>query len=124
VDMAIAAEHKLPVVMVSGDDKTVAEAEEWLPQVVTCETKKGTGWQSADLLPFEVSHLLIRKRTGEALALRKEMPLLHVAYPATLRWDYLPKGSLRTHDPDFKPCKNPRRVEKTGDSVEILLIGK
>jgi hypothetical protein len=37
---------------------------------------------------------------------------------------YLPAGSLRTHDPAFKPVDNPRRVEKTGDSVEVLLIGK
>jgi D-amino peptidase len=124
VDMAVAAEHKLPVVMVSGDDKTAAEAKEWLPQVVTCETKKGTGWQSADLVPVEASHRLIRKRTAEALSLRKEMPLLQVTYPATLRWDYLPKDSLRTHNPAFKPVASPRRVEKTGVSVEQLLLGK
>jgi D-aminopeptidase len=51
---AILAEHKVPVVMVSGDDKVCAEAREWIPGVVTCETKKGTGPQSAELVPLEV----------------------------------------------------------------------
>jgi D-amino peptidase len=31
VDAAIAAEHKVPVVMVAGDDKTCAEARAWIP---------------------------------------------------------------------------------------------
>ena len=48
-----AAEYHLPVVMVAGDDKTCAEARSWIPGVVTCQTKKGTGPQSADLVPLE-----------------------------------------------------------------------
>jgi D-amino peptidase len=122
VDAAIAAEHKVPVVLVTGDDKTVAEAQAWLPQVTVCETKKGTGWQSADLVPLEQARLALRRKTAASLTRRKEMPLLTVAYPATLRWDYLPAGSLRTHNPAFKPVPNPRRVEKTGGSVERLLV--
>jgi D-amino peptidase len=124
VDAAIAAEHKVPVVLVSGDDKTVAEARAWLPQAAVCETKKGTGRQSADLVPVEQAHLLIRQKTAEAVRCRKAMPLLAVTYPVTLRWDYLPKDSLRTHNPAFKPVPAPRRVEKTGESVERLLLGK
>jgi D-amino peptidase len=124
VDAAIAAEHKVPVVMVSGDDTVAAEAAAWIPGVVTCEVKKGTGPQSADVNPPETAHDLIRRKTAEALARRKEIRLVETRIPATLRWDYLPKGSLRTHDPAFKPVADPRRVEKTGDSVETLLVGK
>ncbi|MEI7807559.1 MAG: M55 family metallopeptidase [Verrucomicrobiota bacterium] len=124
VDMAIAAEHRVPVVMVSGDDKTVAEAKAWLPQVYVSGTKQGTGWQSADLVPVEQARKLIRQTTEAALLHRKEIPLLKISYPATLRRDYLPTGSLRTHNPAFQPVPNPRRVEKTGDSVEKLLLGK
>lgn len=123
VDAAVAAEHKVPVVMVSGDDKTVAEAREWLPDAVTCEVKKGTGPQGAELVPLEQARGLIRQKTREALARRKAMRLLQVSYPATLRWDYLPKGSLRTYDPAFKPAAEPRRVERAGASVEQLLLG-
>jgi D-amino peptidase len=124
VDAAIAAEHKVPVVMVSGDDKACAEAQAWLPGVVTCQTKKGTGPQSADLVPVEESRRLITQKTKEALAKRTEIGPIKTDYPATLRRDYLPKGSLRTHNPAFKPVDNPKRVEKSGDSVEVLLIGK
>ena len=124
VDAAIAAEHNVPVVMVSGDDKACAEARDWLPGVVTCQTKVGTGPQSADLLPLEQSHHLITQKTKEAIAKRKEITPIKIDYPATIRWDYLPKGSPRTHNPEFKPVDNPRRVEKTGDSVETLLINR
>jgi D-amino peptidase len=124
VDAAIAAEYKVPVVMVSGDDKTCAEAQSWIPGVVTCQTKKGTGPQSADLLPLAESRRLITQKTKEALAKRNEIRPSKVDHPATMRWDYLPKGSLRTHNPSFKPFDNPRRVERTGDSVEALLLGK
>jgi len=124
VDAAIAAEHNVPVVMVSGDDKCCAEARSWIPGVVTCQTKVGTGPQSADLLPLDESRRLITQQTKEAVAKRNEIRLLKIDYPATIRWDYLPKGSLRTHNPEFKPVENPRRVEKTGESVETLLIGK
>jgi D-amino peptidase len=124
VDAAIAAEHKVPVVMVSGDDKVAAEARAWIPGVVACEVKKGTGPQSADVLPPETARDRIRQKTTEALARRREIKPIEVAYPVTLRWDYLPKGSLRTHHPEFKPVADPRRVEKTGDSVEKLLVGR
>lgn len=124
VDAAIAAEHKMPIVMVAGDDKTCAEAKAWIPGVVTCQTKKGTGPQSADPLPLEESRRLITEKTKEAVSKRTEIRPIKIEYPATLRWDYLPKGSLRTHNPAFKPVDNPRRVEKTGDSVEKLLLGK
>jgi len=124
VDAAIAAEHKVPVVMVAGDDKTCAEAAAWIPGVVTCQTKTGTGPQSAAVLPVEESRRLITQKTQEALARRSQIAPLRVDYPATLRWDYLPQGSLRTHNPAFKPVADPRRVEKTGDSVERLLLGK
>ena len=124
LDAAIAAEHKVPVVMVSGDDKAVAEARDWIPGVVTCQTKTSTGPQSTELIPLEQARRMIREKAEEAVRRRKEMKPLAVAYPATLRRDYLPKGSLRTYDPAFKPVADPRRVEKTGDSVEALYYNK
>lgn len=124
VDAAIAAEHNVPIVMVSGDDKCCAEARDWLPDVVTCQTKVGTGPQSADVLPLGESLRLITEKTKEALAKRKEIRPIKIEYPATIRWDYLPKGSPRTHNPAFKPFDDPRRVEKTGESVEVLLLNR
>jgi len=124
VDAAIAAEHKVPVVMVSGCDKVAAEARDWIPGAVTCQTKRSTGPQSADCLPLDAARRLIREKTVEALRRRKEIPLVKVQYPVTMRWDYLPKGALRTYDPAFKPAPDPRRVVVTGDSVERLFFSK
>ena len=123
VDMAIAAEHKVPVVLVVGDEQTMAEAKAWLPEVGLCATKRGTSTQSAVLIPVEQSHRNIQAATEAALRQRTEIPCLKISYPATLRWDYLPPGSLRVHNPDFRPVAHPRRVEKTGPSVEQLLLG-
>jgi len=123
LDAVIAAEHKVPVVMVSGCDKALAEARGWIPGVVTCQTKRSTGVQSAELVPVDESRRLIRAKTEEAVRRREEIPRVVVKYPATLRRDYLPKGSLRTYDPQFvKPSAEPRRLEKSGDSVEALFL--
>jgi D-amino peptidase len=124
VDAAIAAEHKVPVVMVSGDAQTAAEARDWLPGVAVCEVKKGTGPQSAELVPLAAARALIAEKSEASVRGRSGASRLEVSYPATLRWDYLPEGSLRTHNPAFRPVDHPRRVEKTGDSVEKLLVGR
>ena len=122
VDAAVAAEHGVPVVMVSGCDRALAEAREWIPGVVTCQTKKSTGTQSAECLPLDDARRLIREKTREAVGCRKAIRPIQVSYPATLRRDYLPKDSLRTYDPAFKPVAAPRRVEKTSTSVEHLFF--
>lgn len=124
LDAAMAAEHGVPVVMVSGCDKVAAEAREWIPGVVTCAVKTSTGPQGAECLPLDEARRLIREKTEEAVRRRREIRLVEVAHPATLRRDYLSKESLRTYDPAFKPTENPRRTEKTGPSVERLFLGK
>ncbi|MCX7819512.1 MAG: M55 family metallopeptidase [Kiritimatiellae bacterium] len=123
VDAAIAAEYGVPVVLVTGDDKTCAEARAWIPGVVVCETKRGTGPQSAEPLPAEVSRRRIREATIEALRKRREIPLIRIEYPATLTRELLPPGSRRTHDPAFVPVPNPQVEERTGERVETLLLG-
>ena len=122
VDAAIAAEHGIPVVMVSGCDKALAEAREWIPGVVTCQTKKSTGTQSAECLPLDEARRLIREKTQEAVGRRQAIHPIQVSYPVTLRRDYLPHDSLRTYDPAFKPVAASRRVEKTATSVEHLFF--
>ena len=121
---AVAAERKVPVVMVSGDDKVAAEAREWIPGVVTCETKKATGPQCAELVPLADSRRMIREKTEAALRRRNEIGCVGVSHPVTMRWEYLPKGHVRTYDPAFRPVENPRCVEKTGASVEKLHLAK
>ncbi|MBU4459679.1 MAG: M55 family metallopeptidase, partial [Verrucomicrobia bacterium] len=108
----------------AGDDKVVAETKAWIRGALTCQTKTGTGWQSAEVLPAAESRARIAATTEEALRRRKEIRPVVPSGPQTLEWDYLPKGSLRTHNPAFVPVASPRRVTKTGDSVERLLLDK
>lgn len=73
VDAAIAGEHGVPVIMVSGDDKLCAEAKRFLPDVVTAQVKKGLSTQGAVLLPPEKAHRLIHDKAMEAV---KKLPLI------------------------------------------------
>ncbi len=125
VDAIIAGEHKIPVVMVSGDDKATKEAKEWIPGVVTCQVKTGTSYQTGKCLPLDKSLALIKKKTTEALSKRNSIKLTTTNYPATMRWEYIPKDYPRVYSDEFKPVANPKTKEKTSEnSVEQLLISK
>lgn len=123
IDAAIAAEHKIPVILVTGDDKTCREAQEWIPGVVTCQVKKATSTLSGVCLPLEKSHRLIARKTKLALARHQSINLIKVDYPVTLRWDYIPAGTPRVYAPEFVRFADPRHKEITADSVEKLLVG-
>ena len=125
MDAIIAAEHKVPVVLVQGADDACAEAREWIPGVVTCQSKKSTTVQSGKCLSVKKSHRRLARATKRALALRKTIPMVTPKYPATLRTEMVPKGSVRTHDPAYVRHPNPRFKDKTSNtSVEELLVGK
>ncbi len=78
VDAAIAAERGVPVVLVIGDDKTLAEAAEWVPGALGCETKSrpsgppGEGGRpatpggspSAMLVPMHLPRVVVRLKAG------------------------------------------------------------
>jgi D-amino peptidase len=123
VDAAIAAEHKIPVVMVSGDDKACAEAEEWIPGIVTCQVKTASSASSGICLPLNEAHALIASKTKEALTKRKSIPLIKVNYPANMKWEYIPKDSPRVYASEFKPFPDPKTKELTSGSVEKMLLG-
>jgi D-amino peptidase len=125
IDACIASEHHVPVVMVSGDDKTMKEAKEWIPGVVTCQVKKGTSHLSGKCLTLGKSHNLIRKKTIQALKERHSIKPVQVNYPATIRWEYLPSGHPRVYDPKFIPVIDPRSEESSSEnSIEKILLGK
>jgi len=124
IDSRIAGEHHVPVVMVSGDDKTMKEAKEWIPGVVTCQTKKGTSHLSGKCLTLKQSHNLIKKKTVQALKKRHSIKPVKANYPATIRREFIPNGHPRVYDPKFIPVIDPRFVEKSSEnSIEQILLG-
>lgn len=68
LDAAIFGQFGVPVVLVSGDDKTCREAESLLPHVVTVETKTGWGRHTALTLAPQAARELIRRQVREALS--------------------------------------------------------
>ena len=125
LDALIAAEHKVPVVMVQGADDACREAREWIPGVVTCQSKKSITTQSGKCLSAEKSHKLLARKTKAALAKRTRVALLRPEYPAVLRTEKVAKGSVRTFDPAYVRNPNPEVVEKiSSGSVEELLVGR
>lgn len=123
IDALIAAEHRVPVVLVIGADDACREAEEWIPGVVTCQTKKSITTQSGKCLPAKRSHARIARKTREALAKRHTIPMVTPVYPATLRTELVPKGGGRVFFPDYVRDPNPRIREKSGNNIERLLLG-
>ena len=123
IHATIAGEHQVPVVMISGDDKTMKEAKEWIPQAVTCQVKKGTSHLSGKCLSLNKSHNLITKKTVQALRKRGSIKPVKADYPVTIRWEYLPEGHTRVYYPGFVPVTNPRSKEKSSEnSVERLFL--
>ena len=124
VDASIAGEYNIPVVMVTGDDKTMKEAKDWIPGVVTCQVKKGTSHLTGKCLTHKQSLDLITKKTVKALKKRHSIKPVKATYPATIRWEYLPGGHPRVYDPKFTPVDNPRSTEKSSEnSIEQILVG-
>lgn len=68
IDSAILSDMNIPIIMVSGDDKTCREAEDLIPGVVTVEVKKGTDRNGAMLLPLEKAQKVIYNKTLEAIS--------------------------------------------------------
>lgn len=125
MDALIAAEHKVPVVMVSGADDACREAKEWISGVVVCQVKRSTTTQSGVCLSPKKSHKLIARQVKKALAKRDDIAMVVPQYPAVLRREHISEGSVRAYHPDYRRNPNPRITEKVSESsIEQLIVGK
>ena len=90
----VAGEHNVPVIMVSGDDKTCAEAAEWLPCAVTCQVKKGFSCHGARIPAPAKALVLITSSAEEAVKKAKDCPLLLAGSPVTMRLELVSRQNL------------------------------
>lgn len=119
IDAAIAGDLGIPTILVTGDDKTCLEAEDWIPGVVTCQVKKGFSTQGARLISLEKAHALIEEKTMEAIRKISQIPPLVVNKPAILRIENLER--LRIPDnPAYKRI-DARTYEITQPTVNLAL---
>ena len=121
IDAAIAAEHNVPVLMVSGDDKACKEAILWLPHIRACEVKRSYATQGTRLLAPSVAHKRIQEAAFDAVKNYQRAKLMKVDYPASLRTEYIERVTPPYRLDDR--LVDGRTVERTGDSIEKLLLG-
>lgn len=122
VDAAIAGEYGVPVMMVSGDDKVCAEAEQLLPDVVTAEVKKGLSCFGAQLLPPEKAHKLIHDKAMEAVQKLHTLKPYRIAAPVECRMEMVERNRLpKTLAKPYIRVVDGRTFELTADSVEQAL---
>ena len=120
IDAAIAAEHKVPVILVTGDDKACKEAVLWIKNVRACQVKTSYSSQGTRLIIPAAAHELIREMTVDAIKGRRRVKPIKVEYPATLRYEMVERNAVPASD----KCTviDGRTWEITGDSVEALLV--
>ena len=118
IDTAIAGEHGIPVIMTSGCDKLCAEAENFLPQVVTCQVKRSVSCQSAILLAPEDAGKLLRSKTAEAIEKLKAGAMTPYRNPetVTIRTEFIER-----QEPHFGLVAD-RTTERSGTSVERVFL--
>ena len=120
IDAYIAGEHNVPVIMVSGDDKTCAEAAEWLPHAVTCQVKKGFSCNGARMPSFEKTRALIADCAEKAVRKAKECPVLKPEIPVIFKLEQVSRSSMPVN-PAYRHL-DARTWELTAESVERALF--
>jgi D-amino peptidase len=122
IDAAIAGENGVPTIMVSGDDKACAEAEEFLPGVLTACVKFGHAVEGGRLLPADRAHKLIRETATLAVQKAGAIEPCVVEPPVTARLEKVSRGSVPVHgEKPYVKVIDGRTYEVTADSVEQAL---
>ena len=124
IDAGILGDMGIPVIMVSGDDKTCLEAREFLPDVVTAEVKRGFDCMGGLLLPPERAEAVIRDSVAEAISKIKTMKPVVFEKPVTVRFERTERTPLsRPHAKPFMNIIDGRTYTVTADGVEEAFVG-
>jgi len=111
-----AAEHGVPTVLVTGDDKVCAEAAEWIPGVSTCEVKKSYSCNGCCMPPLAVTRERIIAKTIESLSRIGKIAVPEVAHPIRYRVELVERGRV-PENPAIRRIDG-RTYEITSDTIE------
>ncbi|MCX7015898.1 MAG: M55 family metallopeptidase [Candidatus Sumerlaeota bacterium] len=117
LDAAMAGDHGVPPIMVSGDDKLCAEARELVNGAVAVEVKRGMSLDGGRLLPKARAHELITEGAERAVRAGRSIPPYKVPGPVTIRLELVSRGRLPVKRKDVR-ILDGRTYEVTGPSVE------
>ncbi len=88
----------IPVVMVTGDDKTAAEAHDWLgDDIVTVQVKKALTRTGACMLAPKKARTLIREGAKRAMAKAGALKPYKPGFPLTIRWQFKDSQVIDTY---------------------------
>lgn len=124
IDAAVAGEQGKPVILVSGDDQVCAEAQAFLPGVVTAVVKQALSVEGAVHLPRDKAYELIRQKSAAAVSQARTdgFQPMRVDHPVTMRLELVERG--RVPDPLARPDVrriDGRTYEVTAETVEAAL---
>jgi D-amino peptidase len=115
INAAIAGYYRVPVIMLSGDVETCAQARTLLgSEVVTAPVKEAIGRQAARLFPAEEARRRLKEAAREALSKKSKIPLFRLNPPFEFEVEFL--NSFQTEQPMLLPQVkrlNPRAVAFT-----------
>lgn len=92
----LAGHFGVPVALVSGDDKTIAETQAQLPKAVGVTVKQALGRYAARCLHPVKARALIQEGAQMALSQCSELTPLQASTPATLRVQFKETGSAES----------------------------
>jgi len=122
IDAAIAGDHGVPTIMVSGDDKACAEAEEFIPGVVTACVKQGLSVEGGRLLSADRAHKLITEKAAEAVQQISKVTPFRVDPPVVMRLERVSRDRLPVRgEKPYVKILDGRTYEVTGDTVAQAL---
>jgi D-amino peptidase len=122
IDATIAAEHGIPTIMTSGDDKLCTEAKAFLPEIVTCQVKKALSIYGAEMLSPQKAQELITAKTIEAIGKIKSIPLAEVKSPVVLKREVVERVSLPSEKRKGIKLIDARTYEISCDTLEEALF--
>jgi D-amino peptidase len=102
INAAIAGYYKVPVVMISGDAETCAQAKTILGQeLVAAPVKEAVGRLAARLLPASEARRLLKQAASDALARRGKMTPFRLDPPCSFEIEFF--NSLQAEMPSYLP---------------------
>ncbi len=121
MDAAIAGEHNIPVLLVTGDDKACAEAKDFLPQVETCCVKQAFAAHAALCKPLAECRKALMLAVKQAIRRIDEIKPVKTPYPCTVRWENTERTPIPLPGNGVKVIDG-RTFERTGGNLEQVFL--
>ncbi len=116
INAALCGYYGAPILMITGDQTTCAQARELLGDLETVEVKRATSFQSAECLPLPLSQRLIEEAAARAVSTFKqgrELKPFRVAEPIRGRIEF------RLVEMADSACRLPGAIRLDGVTIEF-----